>query len=944
MRPASSGTRVARLVRWLVRVATRRHRVALMAAVAGCVDAAAPVTPVTPDPGGLNLSGVNIVPTAQFAVSPRWPAVGDTVTLDARYSHDNDGQVTAYRWVISNGIANTSGQVTRLVFRTAGTHTVTLTTYDDTGDSTSTTLSLPVGPGGAPAGAVDATQSHLTLSAPTTTGGTAVTATVTAKTSAGAVISGASVAIAASGLRVTASPISGTTNGSGVWTASLSAGHAQSVVVRAVAEFTALVDTVPLTISAATANVSSVRLSQATLTSASDSALLEVTVTDTAGNPRPGVSVAASGSPGGLSVTNAGTTDANGRRVMVVRSTGCSGAHTITITVGGAALGATLSLTPAMLSAYSICGPTLWLDASDASTFTMESSTRITQWRDKSGNALHASAPTGTSARPHYAATVFNGRPAAVFTGGINSTPTPEHLSLAGFPAQGLAAVSYFVVYKRTASSNCDRLFDFGSSTTVHVFFTVDCGGFQRYTQTTSGGAGEVSSSVASAALGTGQMLSIIHSGTASVRLNGAGVATSAAIPAPSAIGTPTNRWLGRSQYAADGYLSGQIAEVVVFPRALNNLEYAAVEMALMRKWGLGVLSVTQGAGQSAPAGTSPTSGLGFKVADASGNGISGATLVLQVTTGGGRLNGGTTLTLTTDSNGNASVPAGTWVLDYGTNVITAWYSSTAGQGQSIAITGTGTLPANLVMQYDAGNAGSLYRASSCTGTLAAVGDSVGCWKDLTGNVRHVTQPTAAARPTVSTFGSTGRTTLQFVLGRENYLESSATGLSAIASGARTIVAAARGNGSEDAGTNAGGAIVVFPGYHVGLHFYDHPTATLVSGEQWRDDGTLLWSEAPYTANAGVVATQVVSTSAGVISNTVRANSVTSGTTSLAGTAMAYPNLMRIGQGNVAPTTDYRWRLDGQVAEVMVFSRALSNTERQQVERYMGWKWGITVP
>lgn len=50
-----------------------------------------------------------------------------------------------------------------------------------------------------------------------------------------------------------------------------------------------------------------------------------------------------------------------------------------------------------------------------------------------------------------------------------------------------------------------------------------------------------------------------------------------------------------------------------------------------------------------------------------------------------------------------------------------------------------------------------------------------------------------------------------------------------------------------------------------------------------------------------------------------------------------------IGQGNVVPTVPYRFRLDGRIGEVVLFNRTLNTTDRQIVERYMGWKWGVTV-
>ena len=922
-------------------------RLLLLLAVLSCSDAGAPgpVAPRAPSPGRPSLSGANVVPTAQFAVTPRWPAVGDTVTFDARYSHDSDGSVTAYRWAFSNGITNTTGAVTREVFRTAGTYTVTLTTYDDGGDSTSTTLSLPVGPTGTPAGAVSASQSRLTLSASSTTGGTAVTATVTAKTSAGVVISAAPVAIAASGLRVSATPNNGTTNGAGVWTSSLKSGVAQSVVVRAAANFTALTDTALLTVTpAASATVSTVRMTQSSLATLGDSALVEVTVKDTAGNALSGINVGITASPAGVTVSNEGVTDANGRRIITVKSSACATTHTLTISVGGVALGtlSTLQQAAAALT-YSLCGAVLWLDASDATSIITESGSRITQWRDKSGYARHANATTGSTARPTYTLTTFNGRPSVTFAGGTSGTSTPEHLALSSYPGAGQSAMTWFVVHKRTVGNSCDRLFDFGSSTTVNVFLTAACA-TNRYSITTTGSGGEVTANGGTLTLGATYVNTVVHGSTAILRTNGVLSGTSAAIGSPSVVGAPTNNWLGRSQYPGDPYFGGEIAEVLAFPRTLTALEYAAVEKALMIKWGIGTLTIVQGNSQTATAGTATSVDPQVRITDAAGNGIAGATTTWVVSTGGGRINGAITMTATTDASGYVSVPNATWKLDYGTNVITVWYGSSAGIGQSVTFSATGTLPANLVMQYDADDGGTLYRSSACTGTLAAVGDSVGCWKDNTGNVRHVTQATAANRPTVTTFGSTGRTAIQFVKTRENYLETTAAGIGSLADGAHTMIAAAKGNTTEDNSTNDAGAIAIFPGYHSGLYFAGYPSVTSFAADIWESIFTLLGLNLGYTANTAAVTSQVISQSLLITTNQAVLNGSTSTSTTAIGYPSGYGNLMRIGQANVAPTTSNRWRLDGQVAELMIFSRALNSTERLQVERYMGWKWGITVP
>jgi hypothetical protein len=56
----------------------------------------------------------------------------------------------------------------------------------------------------------------------------------------------------------------------------------------------------------------------------------------------------------------------------------------------------------------SIAGLRLWLDADDASTFTFNGS-NVSQWRDKSGNNVHANQATAQN-QPPYNATTLNGR------------------------------------------------------------------------------------------------------------------------------------------------------------------------------------------------------------------------------------------------------------------------------------------------------------------------------------------------------------------------------------------------------------------------------------------------------------------------------------------------------------------------------------------------------
>jgi len=1232
--------------------------IAMVHTLSGCRDrAAASVTaPSAGDPQTPPAAAANVAPSSQFAISPRWPAPGDTVTFDAMYSHDGDGQVQQYRWSLGNGIAQTSSAVARTVFRSAGTYTVSLTTIDDVGDSTTTSMSLVVAVGGAPASAVSAAQSRLTLSAGSVAGGATVTATVTSRTAAGGVISGAAIGVAAAGRRITLSPQSGTSSGAGSFTTSVGSPIAQSTIVRAVVDFTALVDTVALTMSpAATANASSVRLTQTTLASVYDSAFVEITARDTAGNAVSGVAVTLSGSPGGLVVSNEGTTDANGRRIVTVKSIACATTHTLTAIAGGVTLTTSPTIALTGTTAYGACGPALWLDASDASSITKDGSNRVSQWNDKSGMLRHAVQGT-TSAMPVATASLINGRNGMAFTsarsivspgvltgmsnasevfivalpdstalGGFvfghiensnqrysahlpfndgvvywdfgtccgapartqvsvgvgNAASRPSVWSMGSMPSStperhirrdGLAlvtgsgtasltytttefflgsswtgAIAEMLIFPRALTSG-DRVaieralmikwgigtlvIDQGNSQSANVgttlpisprvritdgagnalagatvTFQITAGGGSIGTTTaTTDGSGYASTSwtmgsspgtqtlVAwyNTTAGAGQKVTFTATaqscaytvcgtqlwfdasdnttittsgstltawadksgyarnasptagptmvaaniyGRQALQFNGTSQfvpltdvvggtpytvfavsrrrAAGAYVLGGSSGGTNTNlvfgfrnstqatlahyfndingtipaftsaaaeppvvlsgRWqsgarslnINASTLASDATTNGvsswvnaaiarhtgtfnalDLGEVIIYNRAVSDAERGIIERALMAKWGIGTLTKSAGDAQNTTAGTSPTTDPQVRITDATGTGIPSATVVFQVTGGGGRVNGGTTYTTTTNASGYASVP-NAWVLDYGSNSLTAWYNSTAGSGQSVVFTGTGTLPANLEMQYNADNAAALYKTSSCSGALAAVGDSVGCWIDASSNARHVTQTTAASRPTVATFGSTGRTALSFVLTRDNWLESSASGISAVANGPRTIVAAARANATEDNSTNYRSAIVMFAGYNSGLSYGAFPTVNAVAAEQWASASSggnyAIGYATGYTANTSSVISQVLAVSGGNFSATGAINGAVSTTQTVSGTPSGYGNLMRIGMAGPGGST-FRWRLDGQIAEVLIFSRALSSAERLSVERYLGWKWGVTIP
>ncbi|KJK50666.1 hypothetical protein UK23_09730 [Lentzea aerocolonigenes] len=120
------------------------------------------------------------------------------------------------------------------------------------------------------------------------------------------------------------------------------------------------------------------------------------------------------------------------------------------------------------------------------------------------------------------------------------------------------------------------RVFDFGSGTGNYAFLTpLSSAGGVRFA-VTSGGAGSEQQINASAALpqGVWTHVAVTQNGDLGVLyVNGAEVARNTAMTAR--IGSTTQNWIGRSQYANDPYLDGAVDSFRVYGRALTAAEVA---------------------------------------------------------------------------------------------------------------------------------------------------------------------------------------------------------------------------------------------------------------------------------------------------------------------------------------------------------------------------------
>ena len=217
----------------------------------------------------------------------------------------------------------------------------------------------------------------------------------------------------------------------------------------------------------------------------------------------------------------------------------------------------------------------LWLDAYDASTIT-ESGLAVSQWNDKSGQGNHATQGTG-SAQPTYAPNTLNGKAVLTFDGG-------DFLDI----PSGLYTIpngdnTVFVVSKRnTETGSQEQLLTFvqtGVAARLGIQYPATAGRVSYFNQFNGGTAPENTGNTNT----NYQILTGFRSGTTqSISVNG-NTAVSNADATSSALTDVI--YLGSSQGIL--YLTGGIAEVLIYARALSAAEIIMVNTYLSRKWAI---------------------------------------------------------------------------------------------------------------------------------------------------------------------------------------------------------------------------------------------------------------------------------------------------------------------------------------------------------------------
>jgi uncharacterized protein len=180
-----------------------------------------------------------------------------------------------------------------------------------------------------------------------------------------------------------------------------------------------------------------------------------------------------------------------------------------------------------------------------------------------------------------------NGRTASLVggasfsAGAVSLAGTDGHVRL---PSGILAGANDFTVAGRVRLSTVatwSRIFDFGSGTNAYMFLTPrSSAGTARFAITTSGAGGEqrIEAPAALPATAWTHVAVTLAGNLAVLYVGGAEVARNANLTVrPSGLGSTGLNYLGRSQYAGDPFLSGQLDDFRIYSRALSATEIRAL-------------------------------------------------------------------------------------------------------------------------------------------------------------------------------------------------------------------------------------------------------------------------------------------------------------------------------------------------------------------------------
>ena len=156
-----------------------------------------------------------------------------------------------------------------------------------------------------------------------------------------------------------------------------------------------------------------------------------------------------------------------------------------------------------------------------------------------------------------------------------------EYVSLPSGIVSGLHDFTVSAWVNPSVDTAWQRIFDFGTGTSDYMFLTLNNGSGQlRFAITDSGAGGEQQiNGTGTLPLNTWSQVTVTMSGsTGTLYVDGKAVGTNTAMTLdPADLGVTNQNWLGRSEYPADPYFSGDLDDVGIYSAALSASQVAAL-------------------------------------------------------------------------------------------------------------------------------------------------------------------------------------------------------------------------------------------------------------------------------------------------------------------------------------------------------------------------------
>ena len=358
----------------------------------------------------------------------------------------------------------------------------------------------------------------------------------------------------------------------------------------------------------------------------------------------------------------------------------------------------------------------------------------VTQWFSEEGSGGTAVA-SGAQA-PTFTVSAINGQPAVRFDG------VDDFLALTGSLRDFRAGVSLYVVMRPTVLQNGFKVLLLGNGAGAQNIGLGRAGadpGYQYFTFSDSGAVGFFNTSgglVANeAALVSVLQAAGVSNGTSAAELAGNGSVLGGGDVAVPALADRLDNLIGKSRFGGDGLFQGDIAEILLYNRALSAAEQATVRAYIAQKYSLSI---------AGPQPVPVPNVVGEAQATAAASIVAAGLVVGTVTTAyDANVPAGSVISQN-PSGGTSALPgtAVTLVVSLGVQPVTV--PTVVGEAQATAaasIVAAGLVVGTVTTAYDANvPAGSVISQNPSGGTSALPGTAVTLVVSL--GVQPVTVPT----------------------------------------------------------------------------------------------------------------------------------------------------------------------------------------------------------